>query len=58
MRSLKFDFEVRRHTLILKRGYNEIRLANWFILCYMDILQKQTSYFMNILLKYFQIYLP
>ena len=34
MRSLKFDFEVRRHILILKRGYphNKIRLANWFIL--------------------------
>ena len=33
MRSLKFDFEVRRHILILKHGYpfNKIRLANWFI---------------------------
>ena len=33
MRSLKSDFEVRRHILILKRGYpyNKIRLANWFI---------------------------
>ena len=33
MHSLKFDFEVRRHILILKRvyRYNKIRLANWFI---------------------------
>ena len=30
--SLKFDFEMRRHISILKRGYIEL---------YMDILQKQ-----------------
>ena len=30
--SLKFDFEMRRHISILKRGY---------IVLYMDILQKQ-----------------
>ena len=49
MRSLKFDIEVRRRILILKRRY-KIRLANWFILLqYMDILHKQT---VGILIKY------
>ena len=38
--SLKFDFEMRRHISILKRGY---------IVLYMDILQKQI---VSILIKY------
>ena len=58
MRSLKFDFEVRRRILILKCGYKISELVYFVYIkqfgrqnlkCYMDTLQKQT---VSILIKY------